>query len=77
VVTRHTAVIMARQRPTGRLVPPPDTGESAAAALIRKGKLAPASNPGGVAALLAIEPVAASDDSDVAEIVSELREDRM
>jgi len=40
-------------------------------------RLSPASNPGGLAALLAIRPVAAGDDSDTAEAVSDLRADRM
>jgi valyl-tRNA synthetase len=41
------------------------------------GQLVPASNPGGVTALLKVTPVAANDDSDTAKIVSELREDRL
>ena len=45
--------------------------------MIRDGRLTPASNPGGVAALLAIAPVEASNGTDAAEAVSELREDRV
>jgi hypothetical protein len=45
--------------------------------LIREGQLTPASNPGGLAALLAIRPAEASDDTDSAEVVADLREDRM
>jgi hypothetical protein len=40
-----------------------------------KGRLTPASNPGGLAALLAIKPTPASHADDTAEVVSELRED--
>jgi prevent-host-death family protein len=86
-VTRHTSkvihqaaagetvVITEHDRPIAMLVPLPDTGDAAVDQLIREGKLTPASNPGGLAALLAINPTPASDDSDTAEVVSEFRED--
>lgn len=88
-VTRHTSKVIHRaaagetvlitehDRPIAMLVPLPKTGDPAVDALIREGKLTPASNPGGLAALLAITPAPASDHSDTAETVSELREDRL
>ncbi len=69
-------LITEHDRPIAMLVPLPDTGNPAVDELIRQGRLTPASNPGGIAALLAIEPAPASDSTDTAEIVSELREDR-
>jgi hypothetical protein len=45
--------------------------------LIRSGELTPASNPGGVAALLAIKPVPSDHGIDSAEIVSEQRGERL
>jgi prevent-host-death family protein len=87
-VTRHTSrvihraaagetvVITEHDRPIAMLVPLPDTGDPAVDRLIRDGRLTPASNPGGVAALLAIKPAPATDGSDTAEIMSEQREDR-
>jgi antitoxin (DNA-binding transcriptional repressor) of toxin-antitoxin stability system len=88
-VTRHTSkviheaaagetvIITEHDQPIAMLVPLPRTGDPVVDRLIREGKLSPASNPGGLAALLAIRPVAAGDDSDTAEVVSELRADRM
>ena len=88
-VTRHTSKVIHRaaagetvlitehDRPIAMLVPLPSTGDPAVDELIREGRLTPASNPGGIAALLAIRPAAASRDSDTAEALSELREDRM
>lgn len=88
-VTRHTSKVIHRaaagetvlitehDQPIAMLVPLPSTGDPAVDQLIREGKLTPASNPGGVAALLAIRPAPASHDDDTADIVSELREDRM
>ncbi|HEX5497032.1 MAG TPA: hypothetical protein VFX70_20915 [Mycobacteriales bacterium] len=88
-VTRHTSkvihqaaagetiLITEHDRPIAMLVPLPRTGEPAVDELIRRGELIPASNPGGVAALLAITPVPASDDSDTAEVISEQRSDRL
>jgi antitoxin (DNA-binding transcriptional repressor) of toxin-antitoxin stability system len=73
----ETVVITEHDQPIAMLVPLPDTGDPAVDALIREGKLTPASNPGGIAALLAIKPVAASNDEDTADIVSEQREDRL
>lgn len=70
-------VITEHDQPIAMLVPLPDTGDPAVDQLIRDGTLTPASNPGGTAALLAIRPAAASQDSDTAEVVSELRADRM
>lgn len=88
-VTRHTSKVIHRaaagetvlitehDRPIAMLVPLPTTGDPAVDTLIREGKLTPASNPGGLAALQAIMPAPASDSSDTAETVSELREDRL
>jgi prevent-host-death family protein len=88
-VTRHTSKVIHRaaagetvlitehDRPIAMLVPLPDTGDPAVDRLIREGTLTPASNPGGVAALLAIKPAATSHGGDTADIVSELREDRI
>ncbi|MGH7882164.1 MAG: hypothetical protein ACREN8_04570 [Candidatus Dormibacteraceae bacterium] len=45
--------------------------------LIREGKLTPASNPGGIEALLAITPVPANDGQDTAKVISKLRDDRL
>jgi hypothetical protein len=45
--------------------------------LIAEGILIPPEQPGGVGALLAIEPLPAVGDWDSAEVVSELREDRL
>jgi antitoxin (DNA-binding transcriptional repressor) of toxin-antitoxin stability system len=73
----ETVVITEHDQPIAMLVPMPNTGDPAVDALIREGKLTPASNPGGLAALLAIKPIAASNDDDTADIVSEQREDRL
>lgn len=86
-VTRHTSkvihraaagetvVITEHDRPIAMLVPLARTGDPVVDELIREGRLAPASNPAGVAALLAIRPAPATNDSDSAQVVSELRED--
>ena len=88
-VTRHTSKVIHRaaagetvlitehDRPIAMLVPLPSTGDPVVDELIREGRLTPASNPGGVAALLTITPVPASGAEDSAEVVSELREDRV
>src|SRR6267154_6869184 len=88
-VTRHTSKVIHRaaagetvlitehDQPIAMLVPLPATGDPLVDALIREGKLTPASNPGGMAALLAIRPAPAHDEGDTAEIVSELREDHV
>src|SRR5262245_34526106 len=73
----ETVLITEHDQPIAMLVPLPRTGDPRVDALIREGKLTPASNPGGVAALLAIEPVPASDGSDTAAVVSDLREERL
>ena len=86
-VTRNTSKVIHRaaagdvvlitehDRPIAMLVPLPSTGDPAVDQLIREGRLTPASNPGGIAALLAIRPATASHDDDTAEVVSELRAD--
>jgi prevent-host-death family protein len=86
-VTRHTSKVIHRaaageavlitehDRPIAMLVPLPHTGDPAVDQLIRDGALTPASNPGGLAALLAIRPFPASHGGDTADIVSELRDD--
>jgi len=88
-VTRHTSQVIHRAaagetvlitehgEPIAMLVPLPATGEPAVDQLIREGKLTPASNPAGVAALLAITPYPASDSTDTADVVAELRADRL
>ncbi|MGH3545197.1 MAG: type II toxin-antitoxin system Phd/YefM family antitoxin [Mycobacteriales bacterium] len=88
-VTRHTSrtihraaagetvVITEHDRPIAMLVPLPVTGDAAVDKLIRDGELTPASNPGGIAALLAIKPAPASNNLDTAALVQQLREDRM
>jgi antitoxin (DNA-binding transcriptional repressor) of toxin-antitoxin stability system len=72
----ETVLITEHDQPIAMLVPLPITGNPTVDTLIREGKLTPASNPGGLAALLAITPAPATD-GDTAEIVSELREDRI
>jgi prevent-host-death family protein len=73
----ETVVITEHDRPIAMLVPLPRTGNPAVDELIRDGRLTPASNPAGVAALLAITPVQASDAVDTAAVVSKLRSDRL
>lgn len=73
----ETVVITEHDKPIAMLVPLPDTGDPAVDQLIREGKLTPASNPGGVAALLAVQPAPTSHTVDSAEVISELREDRL
>jgi prevent-host-death family protein len=74
----ETVIITEHDKPIAMLVPLPDTGDPAVDQLIREGRLTPASNPGGVAALLAVRPASARDGAaDTAEVVSELREDRL
>ena len=67
VLPGETVVITEHDRPIAMLVPLPDTGDPTVDRLIRDGKLTPASNPGGVAALLAITPAPATDGSDTAK----------
>jgi prevent-host-death family protein len=88
-VTRHTSKVIHRaaagetvlitehDRPIAMLVPLPSTGDPRVDELIRDGKLTPASNPGGAAALLSIQPAPASGGDDAADVVSELRADRL
>jgi prevent-host-death family protein len=73
----EVVVITEHERPIAMLVPLPSTGDAVVDEMIRDGRLVPASNPGGVAALLAIAPVEPSSGADTAEAVSELREDRV
>jgi prevent-host-death family protein len=73
----ETVVITEHDKPIAMLVPLPDTGDPAVDQLIREGKLTPASNPGGVAALLAVQPAPTGHAVDSAEVISELREDRL
>jgi prevent-host-death family protein len=73
----ETVVITEHDQPIAMLVPLPSTGDPVVDRLIREGQLTPASNPGGLAALLAIRPADASNDTDSAEVVADLREDRM
>jgi antitoxin (DNA-binding transcriptional repressor) of toxin-antitoxin stability system len=73
----ETVVITEHDQPIAMLVPLPNTGDPVVDRVIREGQLTPASNPGGLAALLTIRPAEASDDTDSAEVVADLREDRM
>jgi prevent-host-death family protein len=73
----ETVVITEHDQPIAMLVPLPNTGDPAVDRLIREGELTPASNPGGLAALLAIKPVVANDETDSAEVTADLREDRL
>jgi antitoxin (DNA-binding transcriptional repressor) of toxin-antitoxin stability system len=68
-------VITERGRPLAMLVPLPTTGNPVVDQLIREGKLRPADNPAGVAALLAITPHLPGGGADTADVVSELREE--
>lgn len=70
-------LITEHDQPIAMLVPLPSTGDPEVDALIREGKLTPASNPGGIAALLAIKPASATSGDDTAAIVSELRDERI
>lgn len=70
-------LITEHDRPIAMLVPLPSTGDPAVDEMIRAGRLTPASNPGGLAALLAITPAEPSHLGDTAQTVSELREDRV
>jgi prevent-host-death family protein len=72
----ETVVITEHDRPIAMLVPLPATGDPEVDQLIRDGTLTPAANPGGLAALLAIRPVPASDDTDSADVVSDQRGSR-
>jgi antitoxin (DNA-binding transcriptional repressor) of toxin-antitoxin stability system len=71
----ETIVVTEHDEPIAMLVPLPRTGNPAVDQLIREGKLTPASNPGGIAALLAITPVDATNGVDTARIVGDLREE--
>jgi antitoxin (DNA-binding transcriptional repressor) of toxin-antitoxin stability system len=73
----ETVIITEHDKPIAMLVPLPNTGDPGVDQLIREGKLTPASNPGGVAALLAVRPTAGHSAVDSAEVVSQLREDRL
>ena len=58
------------------MLPLPSTGNASIDEMIQQRRLTPASNLGGVAALLAITPLEPSCAKDTAEVVSELRDDR-
>ena len=73
----ETVLITEHDQPIAMLVPLPQTGDPVVDELIRAGELTPASNPGGVAALLAIKPVASAEEIDSTEIVSEQRDERL
>ena len=74
----ETVVITEHDRPIAMLVPLPKTGDEVVDEMIMRGELTPASNPGGTAALLAFTPVEDGDDGiDSAEIISQLREERL
>jgi antitoxin (DNA-binding transcriptional repressor) of toxin-antitoxin stability system len=70
-------MIIEHGRPVAMLVPLPVAGDLVANQLVREGKLTPAGDPAGVAALLAITPHPAANGIDSADVVSELREDRL
>ena len=71
----ETVVITEHDRPIAMLVPLPSTGDPAVDELIRSGVLTPASNPGGIDALLAVTP--AEGEGDAGQAVSDLREERL
>jgi prevent-host-death family protein len=76
VAAGETVLITEHDRPIAMLVPLPRTGDPVIDQMIRDGELIPPSNPGGAAALLAVKPVPASDETDTAAVVAELREER-
>ncbi|HEV7711745.1 MAG TPA: hypothetical protein VGP16_26395 [Asanoa sp.] len=71
----ETVVITEHDRPIAMLVPLPSTGDPAVDELIRDGVLTPASNPGGIAALLAVTPV--EGDGDAGQAIADQREERL
>jgi prevent-host-death family protein len=71
----ETVVITEHDRPIAMLVPLPSTGDPAVDELIRDGVLTPASNPGGITALLAVQP--AEGEGDAGQAVSDQREERL
>src|SRR5882757_6588371 len=75
----ETLIITEHDEPVAMLVPLPQTGDEEVDRLVREGRLIPPSNPGGVAAVLAVTPYVSDDEggTDSADIVSELREDRL
>lgn len=73
----ETVLVTEHDRPIAMLVPLPTTGDPVVDELIRAGKLTPASNPGGLAALLSIKPAATHGEPDAADVISTLRDDRL
>ncbi len=69
----ETLIITEHNEPLAMLVPLPRTGNAELDQLIRDGELTPASNPGGVAALLAMRPVPAGNELDSTAVISEDR----
>ena len=67
-------VITEHDQPIAMLVPLPRTGNPAVDKLIRDGELTPATNPGGLAALLAIEPLPATNNLEGTTVISQDRE---
>jgi prevent-host-death family protein len=73
----ETVLITEHGQPIAMVVPLPKSGSEAVDRLVREGRLIPPTNPAGVEAALAIEPVSTGLDVDSAQIVSELREERL
>jgi prevent-host-death family protein len=73
----ETVIITEHDRPIAMIVPLPNTGDPVLDEMIRNGELIPPSNPGGLAALLAISPVPDPAGVDSTEVISELREERL
>lgn len=73
----ETVLITEHDEPIAMLVPLPATGDPQVDALIREGRLTPAGNPGGLAALLAIEPAGDGGDERGAEAIGDLRDERL
>jgi prevent-host-death family protein len=69
----ETVIITEHDEPLAMLVPLPRTGDAEVDQLIRDGELAPASNPGGLKALLAIRPAPASNEMESTATISDDR----
>jgi antitoxin (DNA-binding transcriptional repressor) of toxin-antitoxin stability system len=72
----ETLIITEHDRPIAMLSPIELTGDPHIDQMIRDGLITPA-KPGGIEAILAIKPDPANDGIDLAEVISEMREDRL
>jgi antitoxin (DNA-binding transcriptional repressor) of toxin-antitoxin stability system len=73
----ETIVITEHDQPIAMLVPLPNTGNAVLDRMIRDGDLVPPTTPGGVAALLAIPAIDTGNPVDLAQAVSDDREERL